>query len=574
MKISAVVVTLNEEANIERCLKSLSFADEIIIVDSGSTDKTIPIAKKYADRIIYRQFEGFSSVKNAGISAAKNSWILSVDADEEITPELGKRILAAVSSKGRQEGYYIKRMTFFLGGMIRHSGWGTRDYQLRLFLRNAGRFEGDVHESVRIKGETQRIEEPIYHYSYPDTAAYMAKMERYTDMQAAEKKPLALPRMIFNPVITFFSIYIFKLGFLDGWRGFLLAVYSAYSEFTRFFKMQKYVKAPEKGAILVRMPNWIGDCIIATAFLPALAEKFDRVVLIVKKGTEEVFSGNPHAASMIIYDKKGPGGFFNAVGEIKRTGIKAAVSLSPSLSSHLMLNLSGITFTAGYSDDLGKLLLARAYKRDKTHKRENAMTEYSKVLSLLGMKLDLKKLRQELYIDTKEEKKFLKDSGFRNSDSGFVFAPFAGFGPSKTWPLEYYEELAASIIRKNRKNNVYITGGGSDGPGAIRQALLRSKQFHDLRGIPLRQAFMLIKKAKLFVGNDSGLMHAADALDTPSVIIFGGTAPYWGGPLSKKAKVIYRGMDCQPCFRKTCRFGHYRCLKEVGVREVLRLIKH
>jgi lipopolysaccharide heptosyltransferase II len=570
MKLSAVVVTFNEEKNLERCLKSLSFAGEIIIVDSKSTDNTLRIARKYTKKIYSRDFADFSFIKNFGIEKASGKWILSVDADEEVTAGLRDEILRAVDSGAGMDGYAVLRANYFLGKEIKHCGWG-RDRQLRLFKKAAGRFQGAVHESVRIKGKTGFIRGKLLHYSYPDSASYFAKMNRYTTMQAEKKKPFAAARMVTAPFIKFVNMYFFKLGFLDGWQGFVLSCYSGFSEFVKFAKMSGGARDNIK--VLVRMPNWVGDCVAATAFLKEIRKKYEKVIVLCGKGTGDIFAGNPDIGGIMVFDKKNIFSAFLTALKIREMGINNAVSLAPSLSSHLMLIFSGVKNRFGYADDLGSLLLTASYKRDKTHRREHVVDEYKRVFYLLNGSFDFSGIEQKIVIDKKEEKEFLRKFRVPSSKFPVVIAPFAGFGPSKTWPLEYYEHVAKMLLRKSKKINIYLTGGPDDRARDIDAELTGSKQFHDVRGISLKQAMYLIKNSRVFIGNDSGLMHIADALDTPLIAVFGGTAPYWGGPMSKKARTVYLGIECQPCFKKTCRYGHYRCLKNVTPDMILKLIK-
>jgi glycosyltransferase involved in cell wall biosynthesis len=196
MKISAVIVTFNEEKNIKRCLESIKFCSEIIIIDSGSTDNTIKIARCYGAKIFFREFVNFSDIKNFGIQKAKNDWILSIAADEELSPELQTKIHSA--TEGNYDGYFIRRINYFLGKHIRYSGWGN-DYQLRFFKKNKGKFYGNVHEAVEVKGKTGYIKEPILNYSYIDSKSYFEKMNRYTSIQAEKPKSLLFLKLLFSP---------------------------------------------------------------------------------------------------------------------------------------------------------------------------------------------------------------------------------------------------------------------------------------------------------------------------------------------------------------------------------------
>src|ERR1035437_3058796 len=337
MKISAAVVTFNEESNLERCLKSLDFCDEIVIVDSKSTDKTVSIARKHTKNIFSRDFTGFSDIKNFALDRCKNPWILSIDADEEISSALKEKIKEIAAVNGALDGYYIKRSDFFLGRQIGHCGC-DRDYQLRLFKKSKGRFDGKpVHESVKINGATGKINEIIYHYSYPNSLVYFNKMNRYTSMQADEKrKGMLVFRILFAPFLKFFRMYFLKAGFLDGFQGFVLSVYSGFSEFVKFAKMLERAREAGKGAILLRAPNWIGDAVMMTFALREAKRLYKKVfVAVPNAGVKEILEGNPYIERIIQYDRKSLRSTLQAAAILKKENIGTGVSFSPSLSSYL-----------------------------------------------------------------------------------------------------------------------------------------------------------------------------------------------------------------------------------------------
>lgn len=239
-KISAVIITLNEEKNLERCLKSLAWADEIIIVDSHSTDKTREIAKKFTDNIWEMDWQGFGPTKEFARQKAGNAWVLSIDADEEVTPELKEELLKAVQNDSLV-GYLIPRKSLFLGKWVKHSGWYP-DYVLRLFRKESGQFDKAlVHEQVQIKGEIGYLKNPLQHYTYPNLEHYFKKLRRYTTLAPQElyqKGNRAYPwDLIFRPPATFFKMYLIKLGFLDGWQGLVLAVLSSYQVLIKYLKL-------------------------------------------------------------------------------------------------------------------------------------------------------------------------------------------------------------------------------------------------------------------------------------------------------------------------------------------------
>jgi lipopolysaccharide heptosyltransferase II len=571
MKISATVVTRNESLNIERCLKSLSFCAEIIVVDSHSSDNTVALAKKYTKKIFSAEFTGFSDVKNLAIEKARGPWILSVDADEEISPALREKILDVARSKNSLNGYFIKRSDFFLGRLIRRCGW-DRDYQLRLFKKSRGAFDGKtVHESVAIDGSAGRIEEPILHYSYPDSRTYFEKMNRYTSLQAAEKRVLfPLAGMCFAPIFKFLKMYFIKAGFLDGRQGFILSVYSGFSEFVKFAKMA-FIKRENKsgGKLLIKAPNWIGDAVMMTAYLKELNRVYPEIYAVsAGSGVSEILSGNPHIKRVIQYDRRSIISTIRAALEIRREKITTGVSLSPSLSSYLLLLASGIKIRAGYAADSGRIFLNRVYDGDKSHKKEHIMDQYMRIFYLLDNSFDFSGAKQEIFTVGNTMKRGKHRGPYR-----ILVAPFAKFGPSKMWPLDNYIELIKGLLKNRKKTAVHVTGLKDDMEFNLGEEITGAKNFVDMRGATLKQTAEAAKNADFFIGNDSGIMHIADAYGVNMAVIFGSTFPGWGGPVNSRAEIFYSGLDCQPCFEKKCRFGHYNCLKNITPADVLKKIK-
>lgn len=238
--LSVTIITKNEQSNIERCLQSVQWADEIIVVDSGSTDDTLEICRTYKCKIIETEWRGFGLTKQFAVKQATYNWILSVDADEEVTPDLTNKI-QAVLREPKFKGYRIKRNSFYLGKMIRFSGW-QKDFTLRLFNRNHGNFNSNiVHESVKIEGTIGHISAPLLHYTYPDLSSHVRRMDRYAELGAeqlwAKGKRASIISATSRAAIKFIKMYILKMGFLDGKIGFILATNSAYGVFLKYLKL-------------------------------------------------------------------------------------------------------------------------------------------------------------------------------------------------------------------------------------------------------------------------------------------------------------------------------------------------
>jgi (heptosyl)LPS beta-1,4-glucosyltransferase len=235
--VSAVIITRNEERNIERCLRSLSWAGEIILVDSHSTDNTVSIAEKFNCRIISTDWLGYAKTKQLGVDQANSKWIFWIDADEEVTPELQAAIRSCNFSA---DAYEIPRKTFFLGKWIKHCGWYP-GYVKRLFNRETCRFgEQVLHEDIVMPqgSKPARINADLLHFSYTNLRQYFAKMNDYGKDGALELhrkgRKFKHSQLVISPFWNFIRHYFIKRGFLDGTEGFIISVGSAYSSFIKY----------------------------------------------------------------------------------------------------------------------------------------------------------------------------------------------------------------------------------------------------------------------------------------------------------------------------------------------------
>lgn len=242
MKITATVITLNEEHNIADALESLSWADEIIVVDSESKDRTVEIARRFTDRVYVKSWPGYSAQKNFAAGQASNDWILSLDADERVSKELAGEIERLKSGAGPAAAVFrIPRRTFYLGRWIKHSGWRP-DYKLRLYHRSRALWRGDyVHETLEAHGTVETLRGDLLHYTVRNASEHQLRMDRYTTLAAEQSysqgKRASLVSLLVSPVAVFLRSYIFKLGLLDGVQGFAIARFAAHYEFLKNLKL-------------------------------------------------------------------------------------------------------------------------------------------------------------------------------------------------------------------------------------------------------------------------------------------------------------------------------------------------
>ena len=246
LSLSIVIITKNEESNLARTLQSVTWADEIVIVDSGSTDRTREIAASFQAKFFVEPWKGFAAQKNSALQKATGDWILSLDADEEVEPALASEIQQTLTAKSSATGFWIPRKNFFLARWIRHGGFYP-DPKLRLFRRGAGKFEDRlVHEDIKISGPTAKLKNHLLHHAYPTLESYLEHMNRYSslgaEMAVAGNRPVGFSFLdiVIRPRLTFFYNYVLRGGFLDGREGLLLHLYHAN------YVSWKYAKAWER----------------------------------------------------------------------------------------------------------------------------------------------------------------------------------------------------------------------------------------------------------------------------------------------------------------------------------------
>ena len=245
-QLSVTIITLNEESRIEKCINSASFSDEIIVVDSGSRDRTIEIAKKAGARVIHQAWLGYGRQKQFAVEQATNDWVLCLDADEWLSPELSQSIQKVLERRPVFSAYQFPRRNRFMGRWLRY-GEGYPDWSLRLFDRNHAHWsEDDVHEKVVPDGDVGKVSGDLMHESEETMQQYLTKQDRYTTLQAKRLrdsgKISAGVKMILSPILRFIKFYFIKLGFLDGLPGLvhiLIGCQNSSMKYAKFIRMKK-----------------------------------------------------------------------------------------------------------------------------------------------------------------------------------------------------------------------------------------------------------------------------------------------------------------------------------------------
>ncbi len=244
--VTGTIITFNEETRVAEAIASLSCCDEVIVVDSGSTDRTIEIARTLGARVFERQWPGYSNQKNFAAEQASNNWILNIDADERVSIELADDIVRwkrsnDVDAQPSATAWSMPRRVFYLGRWIKHSGWYP-DRKVRLYDKRRCRFEGDfVHESVKVDGRIGMFDGDLLHFPFQDWKDHAKRIDRYTELAAQAARSTGLHgsvlKLVCGPPLTFFKAFFLRAGFLDGWRGLAIAYMGARYVFQKEFRI-------------------------------------------------------------------------------------------------------------------------------------------------------------------------------------------------------------------------------------------------------------------------------------------------------------------------------------------------
>ena len=248
-ELSVLICTKNEEKTLPRAIESIKdIASEIVVIDSGSTDATVEVAKALGAKVFYHPWDGYANQLNRGIEICSKEWILILDADEEVSQEL-KNSIREVLSSNRGEVFMVCRQTYYLGGFLRHAWYP--EWRVRLFKKGAVRFEGELHETAIFKGKAFKLRGNLYHYSFRDLSHQYEKTIKYAKIMAEEYykkgKKFRMYNLIFNPLWSFLKVFLLQRGFLDGFRGFAVAVSVFIYTFLKYLFLLELEMKDQKG---------------------------------------------------------------------------------------------------------------------------------------------------------------------------------------------------------------------------------------------------------------------------------------------------------------------------------------
>ncbi len=541
--LSAVILSKNSEKKIEKCLSSLiGWADEILLVDGGSTDRTTEIANQYGAKMHIHPFSGsFAEERNYGTDKALSEWVLQLDSDEIVTDNF-KNKCDEILPGTKYAAFKFRRKNVFLGHAFTYGGW--YHWSQHLFKRGKARYEGRVHEKMIVNGDVGLIDAYMLHIPFDSISEFIERQNRYTDLQAADiidqEKSLTLKKVKYNlkvkPAKLFRKIYFNKKGYKEGIHGLIFAILSSYVHFLKWAKV--WEKTKNRKNILIVRNDRFGEFLLNVLAIRAVKDTFNesRIILAVDPYVKEL-AGKVLCADEIITWRNGKHSLFEIVkfsNLLKKKNIDIAITMNPSKDTNIAAYMARIPVRVGYAHKWDFLLTKRI--KDLKHLGQKHEVEYN---------LDLVKA---IGAETKD-KTFSIDVGNSEFQSGIVGNPGLEFiaihpwtsDPVKQWPVERFRELAERIV-KETDMNVVIVGGPEELPKSTLFNNL-DKRIKNVTGkTTLIVLASILKKSKLLISGDSGPIHMACAVGIPVIALFRNDIPGKGpnrwGPWGESSVVI------------------------------------
>ncbi len=579
--LSVVIITYNEEINIGRCIESVKeIADDIVVIDSYSTDGTESICKALGARFISHSWEGYSASKNFANAHAKYDWILSLDADEALSEKLKASIKAIKNSPSIQTCSF-NRLTNYCGSWVRHTTWYP-DISLRMFDRRTTKWEGLIHEKL-VFAAPQKIIHLIgdcLHYSYYTLEQHYKQVELFTDIAAKNiynkrKKPFLL-RQWTSPVFKFISYYFFNLGFLDGKAGFLISKISSWAAYLKYKKARDLFKNPISGdfTLLVSRADAIGDMVLTLPMAGIVKEKYPgcKIIYLGKDYTQEIVALSAHINEFISYDHLMSLDKKARVQKLKEMGIDIFLHVFPlsklaSLAKAAKIPLRVGTTNRMYHWTTCNKLIKLSRKNSSLHEAQLNI----KLLSFLNISTDIPLSQIPSYygianLPPLEE----KCENMLSQTKKNVILHAKSRGSAREWGIDNFSRLIS--ILPEEKYKVFITGTAAEQPYLEPLLEAHPHATNLVDKLSLKELIAFIGRCDALVAGSTGPLHIAAALGTQAIGLYSQMRPIHAGrwqPLGKRAQYLTSEGECPKCkAKKDC-----DCIKQIKPESVLALLE-
>ncbi len=573
-KLSVVIITLNEARNIGRCIDSvMEIADDIVVVDSFSTDGTAEICLSKGARFFQEKWLGYSETKNLGNSLAKYDWIFSIDADEAISDELKQSILQAKQNP-YQPVLRICRFTNYCGKWIHHCGWYP-DIKVRFFDRRKTHWEGFIHERLNVEDESSAplLKGDCYHYSYYTREGHLQKSRLFSELAATDlfqrNKNAAWPKQWISPLLKFIKMYFLKMGFLDGTEGYNIAKISSHAVFNKYAVLRQIRKRDiinkNKPRIIISRTDNIGDVVLALPIAGVLKKMIPDayIIFLGKSYTEDIISMSSCVDKFVDWEI------------IKNQTEAAQIQSFRELNADYIIHafpvkqIAGFAKKAGIQNRIGAT--GRLYhwtncnkpvrmtrRRSKLHEAQLNL----KLLKPLGINriFSVKEIIENYQFSTPDVLHEKYTSLLKPDKFNLILHPKSN-GSTREWSVEKYSELI-SILPED-KFRIFISGTANDTDLIQEGIMAKHASVVDLSGkLSLKEFISFIAKADGMVACSTGPLHIAAALGKWVIGIYPPIKPMHPGrwaPIGTKASYLVKETDCSQC-RKAL---HCECIDSI-----------
>jgi len=580
--ISVVIVTFNEERNVGRAIKSvMQVADEIIVLDSFSTDRTKQICAQYGVKFMQKEWQGYVCSKNYANNLATNNWILSLDADEELDAEMAADILN-YKKEGFQGVYVLNRLTNYCGTWIRHSSWYP-DKKVRIFDKSIAKWTGAfVHEEL-VFSETvieTLIKGHLNHYSYHSQTEHRSRADKYSVLTAQKMNLMggkaSFLKPFYSSIFRFFSMYFLRAGFLDGRAGFMIALISARSNVLKYKTLRELNKKMTESSpkrIIISRTDSIGDVILTLPLAGILKEKYpdSKIIFLGRSYTESIVRVSVYIDEFINWDELKND--VRAVETLKGYSVDFFIHVFPNKKiAYLALkakipNRIGALGRAFHFFSCNKILY---FSRKKSNLHESQLNV--KLLAPLGIKKNFSLNALETYYGFTRTKKipiWLSDQISKSRVNVILHPKSKGSAPE--WGLKNFYRLINQLPKEEFK--IFITGTKEEGKLIEGSLPLDKMNVMSLIGkLSLGELIAFIQSCDCLVAASTGPLHIAAALGKRAIGLFSSRKPIDPGrwaPLGIKSESVVFDRDCVKCKKKE----NCDCINKIPVERIIRLLR-
>lgn len=537
-RISALAIVFNEEHNIRQYLDNMSFADEIIVVDSFSTDNTPAIIKEEYPHVQFyqRAFDDFSSQRNFTLDLATNDWVLFFDADERITQKGIDEIITTVNSNPEEAAFWFKRIFYYNGRPMVNNSF-NKDRAIRLFRKSKCKYsEKLVHETLSIKGKSGHLKQSIHHYSFKSKEDFLEKRLQYSKLKAKELYQKGIKTNLYHlsvrPAFRFFKYYVLELGFLNGSRGFEIAGILGYHVYMRYIYLREMANHKDNPKILVIQQKMIGDVLASSIICANLKILYPQstVDYLIYPFTKPVVENNPTIDNLILFDQKYRNSklkFMQFVFDVRKKKYDIVVDAYGILGSNIIVGFSKAKTRIGFYKSYSSFVYTHTVEELKVPLTNAglALDNRMQLVRILEPTLPLI-CRPKIHL-TQEEidngRQFLNEKGIGTSSKIYMISVLGSLN-IKTYPAEYMAQLLDYIVGNSDAVLLfnYIPSQQNEAEALYKLCSEATKQRirMDITPGTIREFLSVLYHCKALIGNEGGAVNMAKALEVPTFTIF------------------------------------------------------